>query len=102
MKKQVIMILAMGIGAVSLASVPSSAKTGEAGANIQNAGLVLDIGFKKKRHHRNHRYWHGYNDFGSYHYGGNCRYYKKKARWSGSRYWWKKYRRCMRRNHFDY
>ncbi len=97
MIKQATTVLALGIGTVSLTSVPSSAKIAEFDVNFQGNGPILEIGFEKK-HHRHLRYMYSYDDSGDYYYGGHCQYYKMQAGWSGSRYWWKKYSACMRRN----
>lgn len=29
-----------------------------------------------------------------------CRWLRRRARWTGSNYWWRRYRRCMRRNYW--
>ena len=56
-----------------------------------------------KRHHKHRRYnrrdRHFSIDFGNYHYPSvhSCRRLKKKAYYTGSRYWWKKYQRCINR-----
>ncbi len=48
---------------------------------------------KHRRHHNGHfGIYFGYED--PYEL---CAYYKRKAYHTGSRYWWKKYKRCIRR-----
>ncbi|MEM7299611.1 MAG: hypothetical protein AAF468_00895 [Pseudomonadota bacterium] len=60
------------------------------------AGSVVKVHFKKKgRHFHRHRhfgYHHGY-----YNPYRQCRWLKRKARRTGSRYWWREYRICMSR-----
>lgn len=65
-----------------------------------------DAGTKKHDHGRNyhgHDHGHHYN-YDRGHYGfhawghdtyRSCSYYKKKARYTDSSYWWKKYKRCV-------
>lgn len=63
----------------------------------------------KKRHvrkhrHRNHRHVGGHFFFGhGYHdrpYYRSCRFLKRKAYRTGSRYYWRKYRNCMDRYYY--
>ncbi len=99
MKKQVMTVLALGIGAVALTNTSSSAQASGWGTGIQGEGLVLQVGHKHKhRRHGGIYFSFGGGHLDNHYYGENCRYYKRKARWTGRRYWWKKYRRCMYRN----
>ncbi|MEP1208156.1 MAG: hypothetical protein ABJM29_00330 [Rhizobiaceae bacterium] len=58
----------------------------------------------RKKHRRGHRHVGGHFFFGhDYHdrpYYRSCRYLKRKAYRTGSRHWWRKYRRCMDRNYY--
>lgn len=56
------------------------------------------------RRHGYHRRWHGpriyigpsygYRSYGYRSYGYSCRWLKRKALWTGSSYWWRRYNRC--------
>ena len=101
MNTKTIAIAAAIAGAIALASPASAGTSGAAG--FQNADLVVKVGhnggkrFKRFRGHKRHfgygwGHGHGFKHYG-YGYHG-CGYFYKKAKWTGSRYWWKKYRRC--------
>ncbi|MEM7301316.1 MAG: hypothetical protein AAF468_09560 [Pseudomonadota bacterium] len=71
---------AMMIGAAGSIATPSNAEAGR-----------LTIHFGGHGHYHGHVY--------RPHYGSPyraCRWLKRKARYTGSRYWWKRYRRCIR------
>ncbi len=95
MKKQIILACALTFGALSLAAAPSKANAFD-GA-FRNGEIIVKIGHKKK--HRRFRHRHGHFGF---HYGPNCRYYLRKAKWTGRHYWWRKYERCMWHRGFAY
>jgi len=83
MKKPLMALMALGIGAMSLAATPDTA---EAGKRHGWKG-----GHGKHFHHKRH--WdHGY--YYGYYEGRGCYFYKKKARHTGKRFWWKKYKAC--------
>ena len=63
-----------------------------AGASVAEAGNKRH-GYGHGNHHNNH-YWGGYYEYEPTY---NCRYFFRKARHTGSRYWWKKYNRCISR-----
>jgi len=90
MKKTLMTIAALGIGAISLAAMTTDAEAGRKhgwGGHDSHHGKVFRHG------HRNFRFGHVYGWFN----GHNCRYYRNKARWTGKRFWWRKYNRCMDR-----
>ena len=102
MNTKTIAIAAAIAGAIAL-SAPANAGTASANG-FQNADLVVKVGhnggkrFKRFRGHKRHfgygfHYGHGYKHYG-YGYRG-CGYFLKKAKWTGSRYWWKQYRKCV-------
>lgn len=101
MNTKTIAIAAAIAGAIALASPASAGSATTTG--FQNADLVVNVGhnggkrFKRFRHGRHfgwHRgYRHGFKHHG-YGYRG-CGYFYRKAKWTGSRYWWKKYNRCI-------
>ena len=92
------------VGAVALSTTASAGTTGGA-QGFQNADLVIKVGHKHrkrfKRFRRHKRHFHGHWNYG---YGFNnhgygfhgCGYFYRKAKWTGSRYWWRKYNRCVR------
>lgn len=66
-------------------------------ASVLASVSIAEAGGKHKGRHGGGKHfhghvWHDYNDYRPYH---NCRYYLKKARYTGSHYWFKKYRRCI-------
>lgn len=76
------------------ASTIALASAGSAQASQQHHGpgvselVQLVHGKRFKRHfHGKHFGW------GYWHHG--CGFYFKKAKWTGSYYWWKKYKRCV-------
>ena len=106
MKKHATTFFALGIGALALANFSTSARADGSEYGFKGEGFVVQIG-SKHRHRRLHGFPLGHNEYygdnyfggdfgGDHYYDEACRYYKQKARWTGRRYWWKKYRRCMR------
>ncbi|MEM7427922.1 MAG: hypothetical protein AAF441_17655 [Pseudomonadota bacterium] len=90
-------IAAAAAASIAIAA-PASANASE---GFTNTDLVQQVGgkhFGKKRHfHGKHFGWGGGHYWGHrpyYHGFGGCGYFYKKAKWTGSRYWWKKYKRC--------
>ena len=97
MNTKTLAIAAAIAGAIAFAA-PASA--GSASANgFQNADLVVKVGhnggkrFKRFRRHKHWGYGYGFKHYGYGFHG--CGYFYKKAKWTGSRYWWKKYNRCI-------
>ena len=76
---------AMVIGTVNVSS------QAQAGTSI---GIEIGYGGVKvyPAHYRGHyRHYH----HGRYNYGSRCRWLKRKARRTGSSYWWRRYNYCM-------
>lgn len=78
-------------------AAPVSGAIGAADTGVQLAG-----GRRHRGHRHGHRRWrHGH--FGHVYlgyvprYGGGCRWLKRKWRRTGSRYWRKRYYRCVNR-----
>ncbi|MCB1493344.1 MAG: hypothetical protein KDJ77_16390 [Rhodobiaceae bacterium] len=76
------------------------AATGDADARDRGHGARNHAAVTLK--HRGHdRHWNGHGRWGhgGYIYVGNphrsCHFLKKKARYTGSRYWWNQYRLCV-------
>ena len=100
MNTKEIAIAAAIAGAIALSAPASAGTAGTSG--FQNADLVVKVGHnggkRFKRFRRHNRHWgHGFHyGHGFKHYGyRGCGYFYKKAKWTGSRYWWKKYNRCI-------
>lgn len=55
-----------------------------------NFGIRRNIRHRRNFRHLNH--WH----FGPYY---SCHWLKRKARWTGKRYWWERYRACRYYNY---
>ena len=80
--------------AVGAAIISATALTGAAEAKPKNfhlhiSGAGFDVGI-------GHRFGHR---FGHRRYR-SCRWLRRKARWTGSPYWYRRYRRCMRHNYW--
>lgn len=106
MNTKVIAIAAAIAGAIALSAPASAGTAGTPG--FQNGDLVVKVGhnggkrFKRFRKHR-HFGWHYGHGFKHYGYGfRGCGYFYKKAKWTGSRYWWNKYKRCTHGGHYYY
>ena len=87
MKKTLMTLVLLGMGATSLATMASPA----------DAGNKHGWHGHFKFHYAPHGYWYHHKP---YHWKGGCRYYLKKARYTGKRYWWKKYKWCISSYHF--
>ena len=101
--------------AASVLSMPTVSKAAGIFNNVQavsDAGQVIQIKESRrrdrgrarhKRHNRKHRhnrhvgghFFFDHDLHGDYPYR-SCRRLKRKAYYTGSHYWWKKYRICMR------
>ena len=96
-------IAAAAAAAIAFAAPANAGTTGNA-PGFANADLVQLAGGKRfkrfKRFRRHGRHFHG-----GWHYGGhwghgfnygyrNCGWLYKKAKWTGSRYWWGQYKAC--------
>ncbi|HUS97341.1 MAG TPA: hypothetical protein VMX97_11420 [Hyphomicrobiaceae bacterium] len=63
------------------------------------------VGAAEAKHFKKHKHFGIYLNIGGPGFAGSyhrpyrsCGWLRKKARWTGSHYWWRKYRRCMRYN----
>ncbi len=82
------------IGVAFSGSVLSDAEAGNRQQGF-HGGWHDDYGrhFDSRYHYRNrHR---SYGLYGEDSFSPNCHRYLMKTRWSGHRYWWKKYNRCI-------
>ncbi len=102
MKKQLLTLTAIALGAISFAAASNSAQAATINTGLMNAVQIdgQGSGFQKVHHrgrrnfrrHRHFRHFHGYYGYG---YGG-CYWLKRKAYRTGSHYFWRKYRACIR------
>ena len=110
---RLITAIAVAAGILIMPNVAQAAGTFSSVASTDNPGQVLQIKEtrrhnsgrqRKHRSNRHNRHAGGNFHFGSDYYDGHvyrsCRFLKRKARYSGSRYWWNKYRNCMDRRYY--
>lgn len=111
------MIAAALVGAAMLAFA-GSASAGKGGKLVSAptakhakfAGHKQGFKFAHKKrfklaHKRRFRHGYGYHGhWNVYHYRPyrGCHWLKRKARWTGKRYWWKRYRACRAHNYYAY
>lgn len=95
--------LAVAIGML-IATAPAQAGSSPIGISVQKADFetssLIKVGLKQAHHRKFKRsrrgYRHRHFNFGHGWYGyRGCGHLYRKARWTGSRYWWKQYRRCV-------
>lgn len=90
----------MKIKIITLAAVAVSIL---AGATVAEAGGKRKGFHKPHKGHYGHNQRHGYHNrhnwHGGYYYtsGNGCNYVFRKARRTGSPYWWNEYERCISR-----
>ncbi len=112
MSKKLAAAIAVAAGVLIM---PNMAQANGVVSNLQsisNIGQVHQIknnghhNHRRARHnrHKKHRHFGGHFYFGHDYYGRpsyhSCRRLKRRAYATGSRYWWKRYRRCMNRNYY--
>lgn len=107
MNKQLLAIAAIAVGAISIASAASTAQAATINTGIQNtifadgaeARIVKTGGRRHFKFHRHFKYGYGYTPYyyTPKYYGYDCHYWLKKAKWTGSHYFWRKYKRCINR-----
>ena len=90
--------------AIAAAAAASIAIAAPANANASegftNSDLVQLVGGKKRGFHGGKHFFHGKHYGWGWHkpyygHGYGCKYYYKKAKWTGSHFWWKKYKACI-------
>ena len=94
-------LIAATIAAGAMIAATSSASAMPMGGQVQNAvessaasANLIKVGKRGGRRHRHRHFrFHGYWDHYPVYYHG-CYWLKKKAYRTGSRYWWKRYKRC--------
>ena len=93
MNRKFLTILSVAAGIVVTGAAFSDAEAGRRDHGY-HGNWHGDFGHHKKRYyHRKLRGHYGYNGHDNFRYG--CHHYLKKARYTGHRYWWLKYDRCM-------
>lgn len=80
--------------AVALATTVFAVSTAAEAGKRHGGGIKKHRNFHHGGHIRFHDHWDG--GYG-YYEPANCHYFFRKARHTGSRYWWKKYRICISR-----
>jgi len=101
MIKSTIMAIAISTAAIAATGTSASAMTGAPliqQAVTQSGDTAEIIQVKRRggrRHRRFHkRFFHGHWGHYGHYYGGGCYWLKKKAMYTGSHYWWKRYKYC--------
>jgi len=83
-------------GVTSAGSAQSMAQpTSDLRLRVGPGGVSVGVGDRRRPYHRGHRYNWGpgfYFYQGRYH--GNCGWLRERARATGSRVWWQRYRNC--------
>lgn len=66
-------------------------------ASVMATVSVAEAGGKHKGRYFGNKHIHGHvwHDYRGYRPAHNCRYYWKKARYTGSPYWYNRYHRCV-------
>lgn len=100
--KSILAGIALAVTAISL---PANAQAGELAQGAYNGEAQIILAGGGKRHRHKHRHgWHGGHGWGGHIVIGTphrgCYYLKKKARYTGSHYWWKQYRKCVRYGYY--
>ena len=89
MNRNFISAVGLTVGIVVAAATVSDAEAGRRGHGGFHGGWHDDYG----RHWDKPKYRHQYGFHG---YHRTCHHFLKKARFTGHRYWWRKYQRCVR------
>ena len=101
MTKKILTAVAIAVGVLTMAPAAQA-------NNMRTGTIVADSTFEvvqirdrhgRNRHNRHHRHFgHGHFEFQAQ----GCGYFYRKARRTGSRYWWNKYERCADRHEYYY
>lgn len=97
--------IAVAAGILIAPNVAQAAGTFSNVKAINDAGQVIQVKQSRRhnrRHHNRHaggRFFFDHNFHGDYPYR-SCSRLKRKAFYTGSNYWWKKYRRCMSNRYY--
>jgi hypothetical protein len=88
-----------GIGPAATTTAVASLAVLNAGAggSVETAAENMQLAggrHKRWRHRHGHGWRHGWDYGFGYGYGRGCRWLKRKARRTGSRYWWRQYKMC--------
>jgi hypothetical protein len=110
---KLITAIAVATGVLIMPNTSLAAGLVGAMASVENAGQIIQIKetrrrkpgrSRNQRHNRHNRNAGGHFYFGPDFFDGHiyraCRQLKRKARYTGSRYWWNQYRRCMDHRYF--
>jgi hypothetical protein len=99
MLKSVLIAPAFALGALMVPAGPVAAAPPVAQIEVPNAKVSVGKRHHRRWHrHRHRRGWHRPHGFRLYigprHYYGRCAWLRHRAHATGSRYWWRRYRRC--------
>jgi hypothetical protein len=97
MLKGVLMASAFGIGTLVLMVPTGPVRAAPPVSLIEVPNAKVEVGRRHHRGwHRHRRHRHGFSFYVAprYHYRGGCAWLRHRAQVTGSRYWWRRYRRC--------
>lgn len=103
MTKKILSTIAFAVGILAVTSTAEANNMRTGTIVADNTFEVIQIKNKHRgnKHRRHNRHWgHGHFEFRPH----GCGYFYRKARRTGSRYWWRKYDRCVDRyeHHYRY
>ena len=98
MTRKFLTAMSLAVGIVAIGASQSAAEAGTRGHGGFHGGWHDDYGRFERSYHRPYKKRH-YGLYGYDNFSPNCHRYLKKARWTGHRYWWRKYNRCMHAYH---
>jgi len=98
------MLTTAGGGNAAIGSTSPSAVTAiQMAIESTPQASIIKIGHKRK-FKRHHRRWHRWHHKRNWHFTPrhHCHWFKRKARWTGSHYWWKRYHACRHDFHINF
>ena len=101
-------IIATALAGAAILAVAGSASAGSgknfAAHGAKHTGYVASKSFKiaGKRKFRHGRHFNHHWDTWHYRPYRGCHWLKRKARWTGKGYWWKRYYACRYSNYHSY
>ena len=91
MSKKLLTAIALAVGITGVAST-AQANNMRIGPLVADSTFeVIEIKHRGKKHRRHHRWGGGHFEYRPH----GCGYFYRKARRTGSPYWWKRYDRCV-------
>lgn len=95
MNRKFLIVMGLAAGIVAVGATASNAEAGRRGHGFHTGWYNGGERHVERRFHRQKRRAH-YGFYTPDSFSPTCHHYLKKARWSGHRYWWRKYNRCIR------